>query len=143
MKQHEPTLSSKGFTLIELLVVIAIIGLLAAVVLASVGGARNKGADATVKSQLNAARSQAELFAANNGNIYTGVCLATQANNGLASILANADAAIAGGAAVCNDAANVWAASAPLTTASTYWCVDSIGNSKQTTTALGAATVCP
>jgi len=147
---------SRGFTLIELLVVIAIIGLLAAVVLASVGGARNKGADASVKTQLNSARAQAELFADRN-RTYDGVCAATQANLGLTSILANANAAIAGGAVTvdsiqtegdvtCNDGATAWAISAPVNynAAGTLatgqnWCVDSSGNSMTTATELGAA----
>ncbi|HEY4487377.1 MAG TPA: type II secretion system protein [Candidatus Paceibacterota bacterium] len=160
MKKNIDTFNA-GFTLIELLVVIAIIGLLAAVVLASVGSARNKGADAAVKQQLNAARSQGELFAGANRNSYDGVCVDTQANYGFASILLGAaqttgstvdtaDTANAWNLVGCVDATTTWVVEAPLTSSAAgagnarYWCVDSSGNAATTSTALGAASVrCP
>ena len=136
---------SQGFTLIELLVVIAIIGLLAAVVLASVGTARNKGGDAAVKSNMANIRTQAELFASNNGNVYTGMC----ADTTVAAAL-TAAGGVTTTTAVCNAAASVWAAAAQMvttnlvTTASgtDYWCVDSTGASRLRDAALGAATAC-
>ncbi len=47
-----PKNKNRGFTLIETLVVVAIIGVLAAVVLASLSGARKKGRDAKRKVEI-------------------------------------------------------------------------------------------
>lgn len=77
---------NKGFTLIELLVVIAIIGILASIVLASLSNARDKGKDASVKSQLSSMRAQAELYFTNKGSYYISetdnVCVSSLENNG-------------------------------------------------------------
>ncbi len=124
-----PSSVRRGFTLIELLVVIAIIGILSAVVLASLNTARNKGADAAIKSNINNARSQAELFY-DTAQTYTNVCTAT---GGIAQMVSGATAA--GSAAVaCNTggtpAGSTWALSAQLkTNTSLYWCTDSTGTS--------------
>lgn len=137
------TYLQRGFTLIELLVVIAIIGILSSVVLASLNTARNKGADAAIKSNLANARAEAEIFYDNGStSTYDGVCALTGTNVIGDNVTA---AAVAGGAtytvsdngnmatnaAVCHDSATGWAAGAPLknTTPSAAWCVDSTGAS--------------
>ncbi len=135
---------TKGFTLIELLVVIAIIGILSSIVLASLNSARDKGANAAVKADLNGIRSQAEIVYDGGGQTYAAVC-----DN--ANIIAAINGAITAGgdtgtvATRCNDSDSAWAANALLKTpegTSNYWCVDSTGKGKGEAAELGGATVC-
>ena len=63
---------TRGFTLIELLVVIAIIGILSAVVLASLNTARTKGNDAAIKSNLDTIRTQSGIYYDTNSGYSTG-----------------------------------------------------------------------
>ncbi len=67
-KRGDP--GSGGFTLIELLVVIAIIGILSAVVLASLNSARQKARDAKRVSDLKQLQLALELYFDDNSNLY-------------------------------------------------------------------------
>ena len=54
-------MSKKGFTLIELLVVVSIIGLLASIVVVSLGGARSQGRDAKRQADIRQIQTAQEL----------------------------------------------------------------------------------
>lgn len=134
--------NQKGFTLIELLVVIAIIGVLSAVVLASLNTARSKGNDAGVKANLATVATQAALYLSDNSNSYGTYSLAacpTAAAAGnvfgertIVNAIASALIDSSGGSTLCSATPSAYAAqvSRPAdvaSTTSTYWCVDSTG----------------
>lgn len=70
----------KGFTLIELLVVIAIIGILSAIGLVSLNGAREKARDAQRISDLAQIRTALVLYFDDNDSAYPGVAVINESD---------------------------------------------------------------
>lgn len=142
----------RGFTLIELLVVIAIIGILAAVVLTSLGGAQEGAQNSNVKQSLSSVRGAAQLSYNNNNFSYGDVCdsagdvaaMLTDLAGSLAFITGTNISGTAGdNPIICNDSATEYAVAAPLLNDNDdYWCVDSTGFQGGRGSALGTDTSC-
>jgi prepilin-type N-terminal cleavage/methylation domain-containing protein len=73
LKGGEKMKNKKGFTLIELLVVIAIIGILSAIGLVALNGAREKARDAQRRSDLAQMRTAMTLYYDDHSSLYPGV----------------------------------------------------------------------
>ena len=147
----------QGFTLIELLVVIAIIGILSAVVLASLNTARSKGNDAAVMSDLDGIRTQAAVYNSSSNNygsnpsVVPSDCAAPGtvfADPTVVNQVAGARKANNDGIISCNVGAKgaTYVISAALTaTPGEFYCVDSTGMATTTisdTTSGGTLTKC-
>ena len=152
------THAHRGFTLIELLVVIAIIGLLASIILATLGVARDKGTDSKVKAELNSIHTQTEIYANANNNSFIGMCttvggvsVANLVSIAAAATNSTVDAVTANAGAYnhvsCHEGSSTWAVDAPLSNSSAsaprMWCVDSGGVARlESAGLLAGATSC-
>jgi prepilin-type N-terminal cleavage/methylation domain-containing protein len=137
---------SRGFTLIELLVVISIIGILSAVVLASLSTARQKGNDAAIQSDLSTIQTEAEIYYGGTGNNSYGTAGASCAaavfsDPVILKAIAGAQSANGGTTLTCINTTTAYAISSPLNTGG-YWCVDSTGTVGKKTNPL-TTSACP
>jgi type IV pilus assembly protein PilA len=163
---------NRAFTLIEMLVVVAVIGILAAVVLASLGGAKSQGNDTAVKGDLGTILTQAVLYYGigntycgqasqscidNPSTVYVsgsagcttdGTVFKDSQSNGLTSSIENAITTAqknAGGSAnvICQMKSQQFLVAAKLSNTH-WWCIDYAGASKEETTKPAASkTACP
>lgn len=152
--------SRNAFTLIELMMVIAIISVLSAVVLTSLNSARERSANAGIKSNLNSVRGMIALYYDTYGNYGTGAtnyCYqggmfnsTTPYNiNGAINEALKSSGHTGGAYCRSNLTFNQWAIAIPLkpltgnTTTQKAWCIDSRGISKEIIFSSFISSQCP
>jgi len=130
----------KSFTLIELLVVIAIIALFASLIVVATASARNRGKDARAMAEMDQMRKGAAIIYAHDASYLNVLCSTTapvdlkricdDINSSYTLTLQSTAVAYCGYLTLKSPKAN------PPTT--NYFCIDSTGKSKETTTNPGA-----
>jgi len=122
-------MQNKGFTLIELLVVIAIIGILAGIIVVSMGTAQNQANDAKIQATMSQMRTAAQIYYNANNN-YTSLAASTDY-----AALVTSLSAISTVITVIKTGNAEYCAYGTLKTNTTYyWCIDSAGTAKKITT---------
>lgn len=122
----------KGFTLIELLVVVAIIGILAAIILASLGGARGKAKLARATGELSNLRAAQELYYSTQGEYDAGF---SNSETGIKNIITSLEAYDPSSEGFTDTNATAWAYYITSPDGVIY-CADSNGYSGKNTSTL-------
>ncbi|MFA5080367.1 MAG: prepilin-type N-terminal cleavage/methylation domain-containing protein [Candidatus Paceibacterota bacterium] len=119
-------IKNKAFTLIELLVVIAIIGILAGIIVVAMGNSQKAANDAKVQSTMSQMRTAAQLYYMSHSYSYSSLASDTDYAK-----LATSLSTISTVTTIIKTDNSAYCTYATLPSApTTYWCVDSIGNSK-------------
>lgn len=150
----QSTASRVVIIIVAIFVGIAIIGILSAVVLASLNTARSKGNDAAIQSYLSTIQVEAEIYYGGRGdNSYGGRAFSCTSGMFYSdSTIANAIVSIneLNGSVQCvsiTTPTSAYAVQASLSYQSgdsqEYACIDSMGNNTISTVSLGADAVCP
>lgn len=140
----------RGFTLIELLVVIAIVGILAAIVLVSLRGVRDKARDARIKADLTQVRNIAEtIYYDVTPSNFSALCDDPDNLNSdnPQLLIVQGDILDQGGTIVCNAAGDEYCVSSKLNLqkegAVNYFCIDAFTRAKEVAVNCTGLTKCP